>query len=290
MTCVTNTRFTRRTMLKTAAIATAAAAVSPVAARAQGRIYGTVIDYSAGVPSAASVKANGHLGAVRYVSMPRPGATWMRGKPVTLAETRDFASRGLATASVYQFGRAETADWLGGAAGAAQHAPEAIRLHRAAGGPTGRPIYVAIDDNPHRAQYDNQIRPYLRAFQAALTVAGYQMGVYGNYNVIQWAIDDGIGSFFWQHDWGSGGRIHPRATIHQKAKWTQHIDGIEVDINNVYAADWGQWVPGTSGQPAPAPRVPALTQEQREQAAAIADLAATSSQLSSKVDWARLLR
>ncbi|WP_256478236.1 DUF1906 domain-containing protein [Corynebacterium stercoris] len=279
-------------MLKSAAIATAAAAIAPVPARAQGRVMGTVIDYAAGVPSARAVKARGHLGAVRYVSERRPGATWMLGKPVTLAETRDFKAYGLATASVYQFGRAETADWLGGAASAARHAPEAIRIHRAAGGPTGRPIYVAIDDNPTRAQYDAQIRPYLRAFQSALMLAGYQTGVYGNYNVIQWCIEDGIGSFFWQHDWGSGGRIHPRTTIHQKAKWTDTIDGVQVDINNVYSADWGQWTPGAAA--APQPVAPALNSvispDDRQTAAAVAELVKGSSELSSQIDLQSLLR
>ena len=293
VTDVTASSYSRRTFLKSAAIATAAGAASSTllspaaAAQTPGRVIGTVIDYSAGVPSASSVKAAGHMGAVRYVSERRPGANWMLGKPVTLAETRDFAAQGLYTASVYQFGRAETADWLGGAASAAKHAPDAIRLHRAAGGPTGKPIYVAIDDNPHKDHYTHQIRPYLRAFQAALTVAGYQMGVYGNYNVIQWCVEDGIGSYFWQHDWGSGGKIHPRTTIHQKAKWTATIDGITVDINNVYVRDWGQWLPG---QPQQSPLPPiSLNTPQQSDAAALADLIATSSQLSSKIDWAGLL-
>ena len=283
-------------MLKAAAIATAAAAVSPGLAQAQGRVVGTVIDYSAGVPSARSVKAAGHMGAVRYVSERRPGANWMLGKPVTLAETQDFKAQGLATASVYQFGRDTTADWLGGAGAAAQHAPSAIRLHIAAGGPTGRPIYVAIDDNPSRAQYENQIRPYLRAFQAALALAGYQTGVYGNYNVIQWCVEENIGTFFWQHDWGSGGKIHPRTTIHQKAKWQATIDGITVDINNVYASDWGQWTPGQTVSAPIVPAAPAapaapgtpaapgkpmtgLTQEEKEAVAAISDLVSTGGKL-----------
>jgi Domain of unknown function (DUF1906). len=72
-----------------------------------------------------------------------------------------MSGQGLATASVYQYGRAETADWKKGAAGAAVHAPKAISIHRAAGGPTGRPIYIAIDDNPTRSQYDSLIKPYL---------------------------------------------------------------------------------------------------------------------------------
>lgn len=268
-------------------MATSAIGPAIAPARAQGRVYGTVIDYAAGVPSASSVRAAGHMGAVRYVSERRPGANWMLGKPVTLAETEAYRANGLATASVYQFGRAETADWLGGAASAARHAPDAIRLHRAAGGPTGRPIYVAIDDNPTRAQYDNQIRPYLRAFQAALAVAGYQTGVYGNYNVIQWCVDDGIGAFYWQHDWGSGGRIHPRTTIHQKAKWVATIDGVQVDINNVYAADWGQWTPGA---PAPLlPQVPAVPTPSLPDPSTIADLVQGSSELSSRADWRRFL-
>lgn len=249
--------LSRRSFLRAAAVAVAAGGVGAATAthapraHALGPIRGTVIDYSAGVPSAAAVKAAGHLGAVRYVSQRRPGAEWMLGKPVTLQETRAMAEHGLATASVYQFGRAETADWKQGAAGVAVHAPQAISLHSAAGGPTGRPIYVAIDDNPSWDQYAGQIRPYLQAFQAALTAAGYQTGVYGNYNVIEWSINDGIGQFYWMHDWGSGGRIHPRTTIHQLPVRDQRvIDGVTVDINHVYADDWGQWLPG-QGVPTP---------------------------------------
>ena len=255
--------FLRASTLTLAVGTLGTAAVAAPQATAQGRILGTVIDYAAGVPSAASIKAAGHLGAVRYVSQRRPGTeNWMLGKPVTLTETRSLAAEGLQTASVYQFGRAETADWLQGAAGAAVHAPQAIALHVAAGGPTDRPIYVAIDDNPTRTQYVNQIRPYLQAFQAALTLAGYRTGVYGNYNVIDWAIADGIGTYFWMHDWGSGGKIHPRTTIHQLPQNKQKvIVGVTVDINNVYATDWGQWTPGQSGtvtSPAPPAQQPAL--------------------------------
>ena len=39
------------------------------------------------------------------------------------------------------------------------------------------------------------------------------------------------------------------------------IDGVTVDINNVYATDWGQWTPGQSDtvtSPAPPAQQPAL--------------------------------
>lgn len=251
--------YSRRNIIKVGAVAAAAGTLAigvgtATASRASalGPILGTVIDYSAGVPSASAIKAAGHLGAVRYVSEKRPNAQWMAGKPVTLQETQAMSGQGLATASVYQYGRAETADWKQGAADAAVHAPKAISIHRAAGGPTGRPIYIAIDDNPTRSQYDSLIKPYLVAFSAALRAAGYSTGIYGNYNVIDWAIKDGIGSYFWMHDWGSGGKIHPRTTIHQLPQNKQRtIDGVVVDINNVYAQDWGQWKPGQSGGSTP---------------------------------------
>lgn len=264
-----HTPINRRTFFKVAAGVAATGAAGILAAPKAtaldlppGPILGTVIDYAAGVPSAASIKAAGHLGAVRYVSQRRPGTeTWMLGKPVTLAETRSFATLGLKTASVYQYGKAGNADWLNGAAGAAVHAPQAIALHVAAGGPTNRPIYVAIDDNPTWTQYLNQIRPYLQAFKTALGAAGYSLGVYGNYNVIDWAINDGLGEFFWMHNWGSNGRIHPRTTLHQVRIDQDVLDGVGIDINHVYAHDWGQWTPHVTAPPIPpappAPSAPA---------------------------------
>lgn len=238
----------RRGLLKASALAVTAGAIGAAtpSAAALGPVRGTIIDFSSGIPSPAAIKRAGHIGAIRYVSNKRPGAAWMTGKPVTLQEAAANAAAGLPTASVYQFGRAETADWKQGAAGAAIHAPQAISVHKAAGGPTHRPIYIAIDDNPTREHYTQFIRPYLQAFSKALSVAGYQTGVYGNYNTIEWASQDGIGTFYWMHDWGSNGKIHPKTTIHQLPQSRQQtIENVIVDVNEVYASDWGQWTPGS---------------------------------------------
>lgn len=80
--------------------------------------------------------------------------------------------------------------------------------------------------------------------------------------MIDWATADGLGEYFWMHDWGSDGRIHPRTTIHQKAQWTDNISGVEVDINNVYSHDWGQWKAGYAPVPAPnqIPAIPNIDQ------------------------------
>lgn len=240
--------LSRRGLLKASALALTTGAIGAAApsAAALGPVRGTIIDFSSGIPSPDAIKRAGHIGTIRYVSNKRPGAAWMTGKPVTLQETAANAAAGLPTASVYQFGRAETADWKQGAAGAAIHAPQAISLHKAAGGPTHRPIYIAIDDNPTREHYTQFIRPYLQAFSKALSIAGYQTGVYGNYNTIEWASRDGIGTFYWMHDWGSNGKIHPKTTIHQLPQSRQQtIENVIVDVNEVYASDWGQWTPGS---------------------------------------------
>ncbi|MCF4007347.1 DUF1906 domain-containing protein [Corynebacterium uropygiale] len=244
-----HSQLSRRSLLRAGATIAAAGAVGATGiARAEeaGRpVLGTVLDYATGVPSAAAVKQAGHLGAVRYVTRPLPGnESWVLGKPVKLKETADFAAHGLKVASVYESNAGEKADWAQGMAGAAKHVPQAVELHLAAGGPTGRPIYVGIDDNPTQEQYTSQIRPYLTTFGKALEAVGLQLGVYANYPTIEWVLADGLCEFFWQHDWGSGGRIHPKAQIHQVGGWQTTVDGVTVDINNVYAEDWGQWTPG----------------------------------------------
>lgn len=239
--------ISRRTLLKAALLTVGGSTVAshlPQAAAQQSRkILGTVIDYAGAVPSAQAIHAAGHLGSIRYVSVARPGAEWMKAKPLTLQETTAQAAAGLQVASVYQFGKAETADWKQGGAGVLVHAPQAIQLHKQAGGPSAVPIYVAIDDNPTREEYLNQIKPYLQGFGLALQATGLKLGIYGNYNTVEWAHQDGLGDYYWQHDWGSKGQLHAKAAVHQKAGQQSTIDGVTVDINNVYAKDWGQWTP-----------------------------------------------
>lgn len=253
--------FDRRTFLRRAGLGAAgagalAAGLSP-AVGAQSSIpapfgalpgagagvpIGTLLDYASGPPSAAAVRGAGHLGAVRYCSERRPGAQWMTGKPLLRREVDDFRAHGLTMVSCYQYGRAETADWKGGAGAADHHAPQGIRIHRAAGGPGGVPMYVAIDDNPTRWQFDHQIAPYLERWRGHLHAAGMTLGVYANAPTIDWCRQRGLGQYFWQHDWGSGGRLNPAATIHQLPTNQQvTVGGVVSDLNRIYALDFGQW-------------------------------------------------
>ncbi|MCQ4364537.1 DUF1906 domain-containing protein [Mycobacterium gordonae] len=199
-----------------------------------------LVDYSAGVPSAEQIRAAGYAGAVRYVSDPRED--WMRGKPLRKQEADDLRSHGLAVVSNYQFGKAATADWKGGAAQGRKDAERGLRLHTEAGGPNTAPIYVSIDACPSEQEWNTQCRPYLLAWQERL--GKERMGVYCNFPCIEWAIRDGIGTYFWMHNWDegySGGQVHPAAHLHQFEIDKQRVGGVGVDRNRILREDFGQW-------------------------------------------------
>ncbi|MBU3706197.1 MAG: DUF1906 domain-containing protein [Mycobacterium sp.] len=235
----------RREVLKLAAATPVAAGLASVSARfapvtASAESLGILLDYSAGVLKAADIKAAGALGAIRYVSDRRPGAQWMLGKPIQLPEARDLYQAGLKIVSNYQFGKQDTADWLGGQAAGVMHAKRGWELHTAAGGPVSAPIYVSIDDNPTLEQYTQQVAPYLRAWES---VIGHQrVGIYGNSTTIEWALQDGLGSWFWQHNWGSPkGFVHPAAHLHQFEIDARRVAGVGVDLNDILKPQFGQW-------------------------------------------------
>lgn len=199
-----------------------------------------LVDYSAGVPSAEQIRAAGYAGAVRYVSDPREG--WMHGKPLRRQEADDLRAHGLVVVSNYQFGKAANADWKGGAAQGYKDAERGQRLHADAGGPDTAPIYVSIDACPSEEEWNTQCRPYLLAWQERL--GKDRTGVYCNFPCIEWAIRDGIGTYFWMHDWDegySGGRVHPAAHLHQFEIDKQHVGGVGVDRNRILREDFGQW-------------------------------------------------
>jgi hypothetical protein len=235
----------RRDVLKFAAatpglLGLGVAAASLRAAPASASL-GTLLDYAAGVIPSSQIRAAGAVGSIRYVSDRRPGGNWMLGKPIGVAEARDLSSNGLKIVSCYQYGKGSTADWLGGAGAGLQHAQRGMQLHAAAGGPANAPIYASIDDDPSYDQYKKQIVPYLRSWES---VIGHQRtGVYANSKTIDWALHDGLGSYFWQHNWGSPkGFTHPAANLHQVEIDKRSVGGVGVDINEILKPQFGQWV------------------------------------------------
>ena len=221
-------------------LALGASGAAAVAAPAAAAPLGVLLDYAAGVVSAADIRAAGALGAIRYVSDRRPGGAWMLGKPIQLAEARDLYQAGLKIVSCYQYGKRETADWLGGQSAGLAHAKRGWQLHTAAGGPIGAPVYASIDDDPSYEQYKAQVAPFLRGWESVL--GRQRTGVYANSKTIEWALQDGIGAYYWQHNWGSpGGVAHPAAHLHQVEIDSRKVGGIGVDVNHILKPGFGQW-------------------------------------------------
>ncbi len=201
---------------------------------------GVLLDYAAGVISSADLKASGALGAIRYVSDRRPDGQWMLGKPIQASEATDLTGAGLQVVSNYQFGKGSTSDWLGGHDAGIKHAQRGVELHKAAGGPDAAPIYVSIDDNPSADQIANQVIPYIKAWES---VIGHQRtGVYANSPTIDKLVQAGLGSFYWQHGWGTPqGYVHPAAHIRQSSIDDDNVGGVGVDINDILKSQYGQW-------------------------------------------------
>ncbi|QNI07917.1 DUF1906 domain-containing protein [Mycobacterium kubicae] len=236
----------RRDLLKFAAatpglLGLGVAAASACAAPASAGSLGILLDYAAGVIPASQIKAAGAVGAIRYVSDRRPDGAWMLGKPIQISEARDLNGGGMKIVSCYQYGKGSTSDWLGGGPAGLQHAKRGAELHAQAGGPAGAPIYASIDDDPTLDQYKNQIVPYLRSWES---VIGHQRtGLYANSKTIDWALHDGLCSYFWQHNWGSPkGYTHPAAHLHQVEIDKRKVGGVGVDVNEILKPQFGQWV------------------------------------------------
>lgn len=201
---------------------------------------GTLVDYAGGVPDAGAIRSAGHIGAIRYVSDRRAGAEWMAGKPMLADEAAALRAAGLSVVSCYQYGKGATADWRGGAEAGRRHAERGLVLHRAAGGPDDAPIYASIDDNPSRAEFDSLIAAYLHGWESV--VGPQRTGVYANAPTIDWALDAGVGRYFWQHNWGTAaGYVHPAAHLHQVEIDQRSIAGVGIDVNHVLKADYGKW-------------------------------------------------
>jgi len=234
-------RISRRTLFGYAAAGAVTAAVSTApAASADPTGLGTLVDYSAGVPAAESIRAAGHAGAIRYVSERRPGAEFMTGKPLRAGEVEALRAAGLAIVSNYQYGKGPTADWRGGLEAGKQCAGRGLKLHQAAGGPDAAPIYASIDDNPTPVEFAEMIAPYLQGWQSV--VGNERVGVYANAPTIELAHAAGLGSYFWQHNWGTPqGFVHPAANLHQFQINRSRLDGISVDLNAILTPQYGQW-------------------------------------------------
>ena len=214
-----------------------------------------VIDFADRLVQPDQIKAAGFDGALVYVSELRPGATF-DFKPVT----RDYADRlraaGLQITSCYQYGKPgwtqSPSDFTRGYDGGVADARTALRLHAAAGGPPAAPIYFSVDEDIDARTWKSVAAQWFRGINSVLGVD--RTGIYGGARQCSWAIADGvIGAssspgyrWAWQTRAWSHGEHEPAAVLFQREIVTATdpgfvIDGVHVDVNDVFAADFGQW-------------------------------------------------
>ncbi len=200
------------------------------------------------------IKAAGYGGVVNYVSESRPGANF-EAKPITREYADALRAAGLQIVSNFQYGKPgwpDPSDCTRGYDGGVADAQTALRLHGAAGGPASAPIFFSIDDNIDLNTWNTVAVQWLRGINSVLGVA--RTGVYGDAQVCGWAIRDGvIGNsstpghrWAWQTRSWSNGEREPAAVLYQAVVNTPSnpgplLGGINVDVDDVLAADYGQW-------------------------------------------------
>lgn len=214
----------------------------------------TMIDFTHRQVPADLIKAAGFDGALVYVSELRPGADF-DFKPVTREYADALRGAGLHVASCYQYGKPgwpTPSDYTRGYDGGVADAQTALRLHGAAGGPASAPIFFSIDEDIDLDTWETVAVEWLRGINSVLGTD--RTGVYGHARTCAWAIDDGVigrsttpGHWWaWQTRAWSAGVRESRAVLYQRVIVTASDPGFElggtgVDVNDVLAADFGQW-------------------------------------------------
>ena len=228
----------------------AATLVAPKASAADLRL----IDFTHRLVPADQIKSAGFDGALVYVSELRPGADF-DFKPVTRGYADALRAAGLHVVSCYQYGKPgwpTPSDYTRGYDGGVADAQTALRLHGAAGGPGPAPIFFSIDEDIGLNTWKTVAVEWLRGINSVLGVD--RTGVYGHSRTCAWAIEDGVigrsttaGHWWaWQTKAWSGGELEPRAVLYQAVVVSGSepgvaLGGTHVDVDEVLAADFGQW-------------------------------------------------
>jgi Domain of unknown function (DUF1906) len=213
-----------------------------------------LIDFSRRQVAPDQIRAAGYDGALVYVSELRPGATF-DFKPVTREYADALRAAGLHVVSCYQYGKPgwpDPSDYTRGYAGGVADAQTALRLHAAAGGADSAPIFFSVDEDVDLDTWNSVAVEWLRGINSVLGVD--RTGVYGHAGTCAWAIQDGVigrstsaGHWWaWQTRAWSRGEREPRAVLYQAVVDTADspgapLGGTNVDVDEVLAADFGQW-------------------------------------------------
>ena len=210
----------------------------------------TVIDFSAGLPSASAIKAAGHAGAILYCS---PGREpWMKGKQPPRSYLDELDREGLRFGFVWQYrkgGSLQSGDAGRGYDGGYADASEALKYLNEVRC-SGHPIFFAVDWDITLGEWNNHVRPY---FEGAMAKLGRErVGIYGHSRVVHWAMEDDVVAevapgrvLGWvTRSWGSTNpdgspRGGDYAVAFQGIHNVPGPDGVHIDINTIFHDEWG---------------------------------------------------
>jgi Domain of unknown function (DUF1906) len=209
-----------------------------------------LIDFAERRIAPEEIKSAGYAGVVNYVSECRPGANFA-AKPLTRDYADALRAAGLHIVSNFQYGKPNwpgaPSDYTRGHDGGVADAQAAQALHAAAGGPGSAPIFFSVDDDIDANTWNGPGVDWFRGINSVLGVQ--RTGVYGDARVCGWAIRDGVignstsGGYRWAWQtiaWSHGQR-EPAAVLYQSVVNGPLLGGISIDIDDVLAADYGQW-------------------------------------------------
>jgi hypothetical protein len=213
-----------------------------------------LIDFAERRIAPDEIKSAGYDGVVNYVSESRPGANF-EAKPITRDYADALRAAGLHIVSNFQYGKpgwANPSDFTRGHDGGVADAHTAMGLHAAAGGTNSAPIFFSVDDSIDDNTWNSLAVEWFRGINSVLGVE--RTGVYGDASVCGWAVRDGVighsttAGFRWvwqTRAWSNGAR-EPTAVLYQAVVNTPSnpgplLGGINVDVDEVLAADYGQW-------------------------------------------------
>ncbi|BBZ43959.1 DUF1906 domain-containing protein [Mycobacterium parmense] len=232
------------------ALLTLAALDAPKASAADMRL----IDFAERRIAPAEIKAAGYDGVVNYVSESRPGANF-EAKPLTREYADSLRAAGLHIVSNFQYGKPgwpDPSDFTRGYDGGVADAQTAQRLHAAAGGPPSAPIFFSVDDDIDLNTWTGVAVQWFRGLNSVLGVD--RTGIYGHALACEWAVNDGVignstsagHQWAWQTKAWSHGQRAPMAVLYQAVvngpgNPGPLLGGINVDVDDVLAADFGQW-------------------------------------------------
>jgi hypothetical protein len=213
-----------------------------------------LIDFAERLVPPDQIAAAGFAGALVYVSELRPGATF-DFKPVSREYADGLRGAGLHVVSCYQYGKPgwpTPSDYTRGYDGGVADAQTALRLHAAAGGPASAPIFFSVDEDIDLNTWKRVAAQWFRGINSVLGVG--RTGIYGHNRACGWALADGVigrsttpgHAWAWQTKAWSHGEREAAAVLYQSVVVGPSepgvvLGGVHVDVDEVLAADYGQW-------------------------------------------------